>query len=279
MNEIEHYQAPDSIEAALRALGTGDATVLAGGTDLMVQGGFAAGLVNIRRIPELSGVSVEEGEIRLGALCTVAEMMTDPVIAEHLPILAETADQFASPQIRNMATLGGNICNASPAGDMILPLLALDAELELIGGGGTRRLALADFFTGPGATVLEPGELLVAIRVPKPSAGHIGAFRKFGPRPALEIAIAAVAITGDLKGGTISNPRVAFGAVAPTPLRGRGTEAVLEGKKLDANIITAAGQAASAEVSPISDTRASADYRRHLVRVLAEEILSHVAQI
>jgi len=212
-------------------------------------------------------------------MASIQALKNSNIVKRHCKILHQAASVESSVQIRNMATLGGNICNASPAGDMILPLLALDAELELIGGGGTRRLALADFFTGPGATVLEPGELLVAIRVPKPSAGHIGAFRKFGPRPALEIAIAAVAITGNLKGGTISNPRVAFGAVAPTPLRGRGTEAVLEGKKLDANIITAAGQAASAEVSPISDTRASADYRRHLVRVLAEEILSHVAQI
>ncbi len=273
MSEIENYSAPESVKEAVQAISAGG-TILAGGTDLMVQGGISETLVNIRRIPELGGVSLEGGTIRLGALCTVAEMMSNEVVAEHLPILAETADQFASPQIRNMATLGGNICNASPAGDMIPPLLALGAELEL----SSRRLPLDEFFTGPGATVLEPGELLLAIHVPKPGAGHMGGFRKFGPRPALEIATTSVAIAGELTKGVMNNVRVAFGAVAPTPIRGSKTEAVLEGGKLDAGIIAAAGQAANDEVSPITDTRASADYRRHLVRVLAGEILDHAAE-
>ncbi len=281
MSEIQHYLAPGSVAEAVEALSAGDGTILAGGTDLMVQGGSAARLVNIRRIPELGGVSLDGAAIRLGALSTVAEIMADPIIARHLPILAETADQFASPQIRNMATLGGNICNASPAGDMILPLLALGAELELAakpnGTVKTRRLPLAEFFTGPGATRRQPGELLVAIHVPVPGSGHVGGFRKFGPRPALEIAMAAVAITGELANGVLSNVRVAFGAVAPIPLGGSKTQALLEGKKLNAATIEAAGQAASQEVSPITDARASADYRRHLVRVLSEEILSHVA--
>ena len=276
MAGIENYLAPTSVAEAVEALTGGDVVVLAGGTDLMLQleAKSAATLMNIRRITDLRGVVEDGGQVRVGALTTVSDILGDATVASSAPVLAATADRFASNQIRNMATLGGNICNASPAGDMIPPLLALGAELEL----SSRRLPLDEFFTGPGATVLEPGELLLAIHVPKPGAGHMGGFRKFGPRPALEIATTSVAIAGELTKGVMNNVRVAFGAVAPTPIRGSKTEAVLEGGKLDAGIIAAAGQAANDEVSPITDTRASADYRRHLVRVLAGEILDHAAE-
>lgn len=282
MTEIEEYHRPATVEEAAAILARGPATVLAGGTDLMLQGASAPTLVNIRKVEGLDGIVLDGGEIRIGALATVTDLLADVVVAENLPPLHQAADQFASSQIRNMATVGGNICNASPAGDLPVALLALDAEVELASMPDrtleTRRLPLCDFFTGPGATRREPGELLVSVHVAVPAQGAVGGFAKFGPRPALEVAIVAVAIVGVLDGPTLNNVRVGFGAVAPTPIRGAATEAALEGQALDAQTIARAAEAARGEITPISDHRASDWYRRHLVGALTEEILSHAVQ-
>jgi CO/xanthine dehydrogenase FAD-binding subunit len=286
MNEITNYIAVDSIEAAAEALAAGPVTVLAGGTDLMLQGQagtrtYAATLMNIRRVAELRGVRLEDGALTIGALTTVTDLHNDATIQAHCPILAETADQFASPQIRNMASVGGNICNASPAGDLLVPLIAVGAEVELVskrdGALQSRRLPLEDFVTGPGTSEIGDTEILTFVRIPLQD-GLLGAFRKFGPRPALEIAMAAVAVTGRIEGGKFAHMRVAFGAVAPTPVRGRAVEAALEGKPATDEIINAALSATDADISPIDDVRASAWYRRHLTRALTQEILTDAFQ-
>ena len=150
MNEIANYIAVDTIEAAAETLAAGPVTVLAGGTDLMLQAeagarAYATTLMNIRRVTELRGVRLEDGSLVIGTLTTVTDILADPLIGAHCPILAETADQFASPQIRNMASIGGNICNASPAGDLLVPLIALGAEVELVSKpNGTSHSNLAD---------------------------------------------------------------------------------------------------------------------------------------
>ncbi len=281
---LDDYAAPTSLADAARLAADGPVTILAGGTDLMPQSEWGklsleGRLLNIRRIAELGGIDVTDDTIRLGALVTVTEILESEALATHAGVLVETADQFASEQLRNMSSIGGNVCNASPAGDMIIPLLLLDAEAELVrwsdGKLETRRVALDEFYTGPGKTVRRADEILTALTFPTPPEGFVGGFRKFGPRPALEIAMAAVGIAGVRDGKTLTGARAAFGAVAPTPIRGRETEAAIEGKALDAAAITAAAEAASGEVSPITDVRASAWYRRHLVRVLTEELLSH----
>lgn len=285
MQEITTYLAPRSLEEAVKAMVAGDVTVFCGGTDLTPQTDsgarrYSANLMNIRRIEGMSGIAEKDGSIRIGALTTVTEIRRDPLIAEVAPILAEAAEHFASDQIRNAASVGGNLCNASPAGDMINPLLVLDAVVELAswanGAMQMRTVPLDKFFTGPRKSVKKPEELLTAVVFKKPAADFVGWFRKSGPRPALEISTVSVGIGGNLAGGVFRNVRVAMGSVAPTPLRARNVEAALEGKPLDAETIRAAVAATRTDATPIDDVRASAWYRGHLVEVFTEEVLNHV---
>ena len=268
-------------------MASGQATLLAGGTDLMPQmraGTKALGhlLLSLRRIPELSGVSQQNGTIRVGALSTVTEILRDPLLRASARVLPEAADCFACGQVRNSATVGGNICNASPAGDLIIPLLLLDAEVELVSWSGEalelRHLPLADFFVGPGATQIGSPEILAGIRFAVPGDDFVAGFRKFGARPAMDIAVVSVGVAGIRRGQTLSDARVAFGALAPTPLRGRATEAAIEGRALDESVIAVAVRTAREEVVPISDVRASAWYREQLVGVLTERLLRDVGQ-
>ena len=285
MHDIKTYLTPGSIDEAAKAMAQGGVTVFCGGTDLspQVESGarqYTATLMNIRRIKDMGGISESGDSIRIGALTTVTEIRRDSLIAKAAPILAEAAEHFASDQIRNAASVGGNICNASPAGDMINPLLVLDAEIELArwegGAVATRRVAMTDFFVAPRKTVKRDDELLTAVFFKRPAADFVGYFRKSGPRPALEISTVSVGIGGRLDKGVFRNVRVAMGSVAPTPLRARNVEAALEGKPLNADSIRAAVAATGADAKPIDDVRASAWYRDHLVKVFTEEVLKDV---
>lgn len=284
---VEHYWAPRSLADALEHLRGGEVTILAGGTDLMPQSHagrvtIKRGLLNVRRIPELHAVEVVDGAVRIGALCTIAELLRDPLIREQFGILAEACDHFASDQLRNAATIGGNVCNASPAGDTLVPLLVLDAEAELAskpnGTVNTRRVPLAEFFAGPGKTARRSDELLCALRLPLPPEGFVGRFYKFGARPALDISAISIGIGGVRRGGRLSHARLAYGAVAPVPMRARKAEAALEGATLDAPGIKGVASAARDEVRPIDDVRASAWYRRELVYNMTRRMLDDVAQ-
>lgn len=287
MSDIKTYLSPHNLEDAVKAMAEGEVTVFCGGTDLTPQTNagrrqYAPTLMNIRRIDGLCGVEVSKGNIRIGALTTVSEIRKNPFLNECAPVLVETASRFASDQIRNAASLGGNICNASPAGDMIIPLLVLDASVELAswqdGAVHTRLVPLDEFFTAPGKTVRQAHELLTAIFFDQPAATFVARFRKSGPRPALEIATVSIGIGGRLENGLFKNVRVAMGAVAPTPLRARRVEATLEGKPLDAAGIQAAITSAGKDATPIDDVRASAWYRDHLVRVFTQEVLNDVLE-
>ena len=288
MTEIEQYVAPSSLEQAAEYLQrSGEVTILAGGTDLMPQsqGGrlkIKRTLMNIQHIPELKCIAIDGGAIRIGALATITEIMQNDLVKQHLPILIEACDHFASDQIRNAATLGGNVCNASPAGDMLVPLLVLDAEVELAskpnGSLVRRRMPLAEFFVGPGKTRLGPAELLAGLRIGLPSANHYARFFKFGTRPALDISTISIGIAGVLANGALSNVRVAFGAVAPVPMRAPRTEQALEGKVLNPATIEAVANMARDEVTPIDDIRATAWYRKELIRNITKRMLAHVAQ-
>jgi len=284
---VEEYWAPQSLPAALEHLRGGDVTILAGGTDLMPQSHagrvtLKRGLLNVRRVPELHRIEPVEGGIRIGALATISELLRDSLVREHFGILAEACDHFASDQLRNAATIGGNVCNASPAGDTLVPLLVLDAAAELAskpnGAVETRRVPLADFFVGPGKTARAPHELLVALRLPLPPPGFVGRFFKFGTRPALDISAIAIGIGGVRAGRALTSARVAYGAVAPVPMRARNTEAALEGSPLDDAAITRIAGIARDEVRPIDDVRASAWYRRELVFNMTRRMLDDVAQ-
>jgi CO/xanthine dehydrogenase FAD-binding subunit len=280
---IENYHAPASIAEAAQLLHQGGATIVAGGTDLTPQTEagvrqFAATLINVQRIGEMRGISVADGRYRIGGLSTVTDILQSDLLAAGVPVLVEAADHFASSQIRNAATLAGNLCNASPAGDMVIPLLLLDAEAELAswenGAVSTRYVALAEFFTGPGKTVLRDNELMTAVEFAEPGEGFVATFHKSGPRPALEISTVSMGVGGTLTGGVISGARVSIGAVAPIPLRARKTEEVLEGKRIDATLIELAGETARGEVKPIDDVRASSWYRKHLTGVYIRRALA-----
>ncbi len=285
MSSIQHYAAPRSLDEATELLRGGNVTILAGGTDLMPQAksgklAFKPTLMNIRRIGELRGIDHGGGVFRVGALTTISEMRNHPEIKAKLGVLWQACDHFASDQIRNAGTLGGNICNASPAGDTHVPLLVLDARVVLAskpnGAVTTRTMPLAEFLLGPGKTRREPSELLVAVEIAAPPKDFVGAFFKFGTRPALDISTISIGIGGVLKGKALHGARVAFGAVAPTAIRSPGAEAALEGKPLDNHVIALAAAAAERDIHPISDVRASEWYRRELVRNMLERMLGDV---
>lgn len=285
MQEISTYLAPRRLDEALQAMADGDATVLCGGTDLAPQTEsgvrqYTAKLLNIRRIEGLGGIEAKGTKVRIGAVTTISEIRRNPVLAEIAPVLVEAAEHFASDQIRNAASVGGNLCNASPAGDMSPPLLVLGASVELAcwcnGAVQTRWIPLDQFFVSPGKTVKLPQELLTAVVFDRPAADFVGKFRKSGPRPALEISTVSVALGARVADGRLSDVRVAMGSVAPTPLRASHVEAALEDKPLDAATIAAAVAATAEDAKPIDDVRASAWYRSHLVRVFVEEVLNEV---
>jgi CO/xanthine dehydrogenase FAD-binding subunit len=287
MSETKRYFAPNSLGQALECLREGEVTILAGGTDLTPQSEagkvkFKQTLMNIRHISQLTGITLEGQDILIGALATITEVMEHPLVREHLPVLAEACNHFASDQIRNAATLGGNICNASPAGDTLVPLLVLDARVELASMPESQVLShsmpLSSFFVGPGKTRRAANELVTGVRIALPAANHVARFYKHGTRPALDISTISIGIAGALKGGVLTNVRVAFGAVAPTPIRAAQTEQALEGQKLDDASIERIAAVARDEVKPIDDVRASAWYRKEMIHNITKRILSHVAQ-
>lgn len=285
MQELTTYLAPRRLEEALQAMADGEATVFCGGTDLAPQTEsgarrYKAKLLNLRRIEGLDGIEATGDEIRIGAATTISTIRRNATLAGIAPVLVEAAEHFASEQIRNAASVGGNICNASPAGDTIPPLLVLGAAAELVcwrdGAVQTRRVPLEGFFVSPGKTVKRAEELLTAVVFDRPAPGFVSRFRKSGPRPALEISTVSVALGARFADGRLRDVRVALGSVAPTPLRARHVEAALEGKPLDAATIAAAVEATAEDAKPIDDVRASAWYRGHLARVFVEEVLNDV---
>lgn len=287
MKQIESYRAPQSLDEATEILRAGNVTVLAGGTDLMPQ--TRAGrlrlqpvLMNVRRVPELGGIALEGGVVRIGALVTIAELRESALVRGRLDLLWQACDHFAADQIRNAATIGGNLCNASPAGDTLVALLALGARAVLAakpnGALQRRRVPLEQFFVGPGRTVREPSELLAAVEVPLPPAGFAGEFYKHGTRPGLDIAAISIAAGACLEGKVLREVKIALGALAPTPIRAPRAEAALEGRAPDEPALEAAARAALEEIHPISDVRASEWYRRELVHNMLKRVLSHVGQ-
>ena len=272
------------------------AVTLAGGTDLVVQWRHKSAplpdlIVDLKGIDEMAGISVDSDMVRIGPCTTLAAIARDPIVRDHCAIFAKAASVVACPQVRNRATIGGNLCNASPAADTAVSLIILDAELEIAslddaGALKTRSVPVHAFFTGPGETVLRRGELLSAIRVPRTqgasdrgaddqAATTYRAFEKFGTRPSMEIAVVSVGVALDLEWGKVVRVRTAFGSVAPVPHRGRKTEFCLEGSSLDDAAIEKACATAMGEVSPISDVRASADYRKDLLGILLRRMLQN----
>ena len=273
------YRAPQTLTEALETLSTHGQNVhlIAGGTDLVPRMRSRvvepALLVDLRLLG-LTGIEMREHEIRIGARATHTDILESDLLAAAYPALVESAADIAGPPIRNRGTLGGNLVNASPAADLAPPLLVYDAAVILAKATGERRVPLADFFTGPGQTVLNPDEILTEIRIPAIPPHSASNFIKLGKRKAMAIAVVSVAARLTLdEAGNIAQARLALGSVAPKPMRAFEAEAILENQAPSVALFTEAGLVASSEASPISDIRASGDYRKKMVAVLTRRAL------
>lgn len=276
------YLAPDSVEDAVAALAGPDARALAGGTDLLVdlkhETASARMLVDLTRIAECKGIEQTTDGLRFGSLVTHTEIMESDLVRRHAPSMIDAARTIGAVQTRNLGTLGGNLVTCVPSLDSGPVLVALDAEVTVAGAGGRRRMTLTEFFVGPRRTALQKGEILVDILIPEASLGKPCSFRKFGLRKGQALALVNAAAAARLEGGDVADARIALGAVAPTVIRARKAEAVLDGNAPDATLIAKAADVAATEAKPIDDFRASADYRRELIRALTRRALSEAIE-
>jgi len=276
------YHRPRSVAEALEVHGsTEGARFIAGGTDLLVRMKDGrerpAALVSLRGIDELRAITVDGGETTIGAHATLTAIATHPAVRERYPVLCEAISTMASVQIRNVATLGGNLCRASPCADGAPPLIVLGARVRLTGGAVPREIPVEDLFTGPGQTCLEPGELLTSIVVGPIEQPQRGAYLKQG-RVRVDLAFASIAAQLRLgaDGETCEEVRIVAGAVAPTPLRLSRVEGLLVGERVTSELLDRAYELARDDVRPITDVRATADHRRHISGVLCRRAVERI---
>ena len=257
-----------------------NACIVAGSTDFLVR--WRAGVwnpdhvINIQRMAGLSRITYSgRNGLRIGALVTIRAIEQHAAVRRYYPALAVAAASFAGVQVRNLATVGGNICNASPSGDMIPGLLVFGSECKIVGADGERVVALDKFFTGPGQTVLQHGELLTEIRVPVPARNTGSHYIKHSPRGAMDIATVGVAslVSLDGRNGPCAEARIALGAVSPTPIRAYSAEDSLRGQALTQDLLIATANLARDGVRPIDDIRGSAEHRKEIAGVLTRRTL------
>ncbi len=274
------YVATKTVEEACSFLAAhpGEAQVLAGGTDLLVKMKhkkmLPSYLVNIKDIPHLNDICYDEGTgARIGALTTIQAIRRSPLIMKKFPVLSQAAGVLGTAHVRNLATLGGNLCNASPASECAAPLLILEARARIVGLKGERTVPLEAFFLKPGKSVLEQDELLTEIEIPNLPLRMEGVHLKYGTRR-VDVAIVGMSLVLGLDGDTCRDIRIALSSVGPTPFRARKAEQVLRGQKLGGvveDLLTRTAQAAAEESVPINDLRGTADYRKELVRSLVRQ--------
>ena len=284
MQAIE-YVAPASLDEAIRALASGGlgARVLAGGTDIIIQAREnrkdVRVMVDVKHVPETSVLSLEaDGSLRIGAATPCAVIYSNAEIARRFPALIDSASLIGGIQIQSRASLGGNLCNSSPAADSIPTLIALAATCEIAGPNGRRTVPVEEFCTGVGQNVLQPGELLVTLTFPAPKANSGAAFERFIPRNEMDIAVTNAAASVVLSGNNFESARIAIGAVAPTPLFVKAAVEALASKPVSAETIAAAAAAASAAARPITDMRGSAAQRTHLAGVLTTRVINKAVE-
>lgn len=282
MKPFGYVAARDAQHAvALLAEHGAAAKILAGGTDLLVELKHAAHnpevIVDISRLDELKNIAIADDGLHIGALATHGDIMQSTVIRDMFPALVEAAHSIGAVQTRNLGTIGGNLVTCVPSMDSGPALIALEALVTVASAKGQRQMPLASLFVGPRKTSLKPGELLIDIIIPKPNLGKPAAFQKFGLRKgqALALVNVAAAFWLDDGKGTFAAPRIALGAVAPTVIRAPKAEAYLDGRKVTDEAMAEAGRIAATEAKPISDFRASADYRRDLIAVLVKRALAN----
>ena len=280
------YLAPKTLQEACSLLSQHKekAKVGAGGTDLLVKmkgREFTPQyIIGLKNISDLDYIRYDKAAgLRIGALATIDSIASSAAIRERFSSLADAADKMATPQVRNLGTIGGNLCNAAPSADLAPPLISLGAKAKLVSPQGERTIALEEFFTGPGETVLQTGEILAEIQVPSQPPNTGGAYLKIS-RTAVDLALVGVAalITLEPKDGICSDAKIALGAVAPTPIRAKKAEGAIKGKRIEDGSIEEAAQLASEEARPISDVRSSSYYRTEMVKVLTRRAIRQASK-
>ncbi len=280
------FQTARSLGHALELLGRAGqgAKILAGGTDLVLnlkkKRVSTDTLISLHGLTGLDYVEENDGVIRIGAMAKHEDLARHARLQEKVDILCQAVGLIGSWQIRNVGTIGGNVCNASPAGDSLPPLLVLDAELVIAGPAGETVMPVGSFFKGPGQTELRPNQILKEVRIPVPPEHSAGCYMKLRRRKAVDISLAGVAFQAhtDASGNVIESVGIALGGVAPTPIRVPAAEAMLTGLPIDGAIerIKDCGRICAETARPIDDLRASADYKRTIVDVFAQRCARHV---
>jgi len=280
MKKFDYYQ-PESLKEAYQLMEKlkGEALYVAGGTDVIVKIKQKAiqpdALISLRRVQEIRDIK-ENGGVVIGAGVLFREIENSELIARNHEALWQASRVLANPQIRNVATIGGNLCNAAPSADSAPPLLAMEAEVELEGPGGSRKIMLEDLFKGPGETAMEPEEIMTRIVVPRQPANTATSFLKIG-RVSQDIAIANAAALVTMEGGICKKCRLAVGAVAPVPLRLKSIEEKVEGQKIEEDLLQEVEKMVTEAVSPITDVRSTAQYRRAVSGVLVKRAIVKAA--
>ena len=276
------YHVPTTLaEASAMLMEFGkNAYLLAGGTDLFVEIKEnlrqVTHLIDIKNIPGMSDLKYDDKKgLRFGALVTYANIELSPIIGNKYPNFVTAASLVGSPQIRNRATVIGNICRASPSADGTPPLIADGAILTIYSPEGEKRMTVEEFIIGPGKTILQPGEIVIGMEIPAPVENSGRTYIKLGRREAMELSTVAVAVSLDTDNGNCANVRIALAAVAATVFRAKRAEEFLRGKALNTENIAEAAELAKEESSPISDVRASASYRKEMVGVLTKRAIQN----
>lgn len=274
------YHAPETLTDAVDLLVKfgQQARIMAGGTDLLVKIAHRAlspgVLINIKKIKDLDQIEFDrKNGLTIGATALLADVAKHPAVRKHYPAVADAALNTANVQVRNKATVVGNLCNASPSADNAPALLCLDATVNITGPNGERLLPLTEFFKGPGTTALGEGEIVTAVCAPPPMPHSGVVYQSLSARGKLDCSAVGVAALVALEGDLCRKARIAVGACAPTPMRAAKAEAILTGKALDDGLIQEAARTTSKEASPITDLRAGADYRWKMVDVLTMRVL------
>jgi carbon-monoxide dehydrogenase medium subunit len=273
------YLRPKSLKEALQLKKTiAGAKFISGGTDLIVQIKNQelqpSALISLRSIPELATIEINGGA-RIGALTTISDIIQHLELGHNYPVLKEAARRLGSVQIRNVATIGGNLCNCSPSADMALPLLVLDAKVRLQTAKASREIPLSEFFKGPGQSCLSSDEIMTDILLDPPRQKARATFLKKG-RVKMDLAIASLAVLLEMEGGKCRKARIAAGSVAPIPLRLSKVETLLKGAAISKDLVSKAQQLARDIVSPITDVRATEEYRRQIVGVYVKRGLEKI---